>query len=306
MLSLRSLFRLRTLFAVLSISSLVAFGATTVASASPKLPGSYYISLGDSYAEGYQPGFTDNSETLSGFANQVASESLAHNKKLLLENFGCGGATTNSILNTVGCPAPAENAPQYPNTTQAQAALNFIAKHKKLIGLVTISIGGNDFDGCATSPLSCVQAAMPTMESNILKLSAKLRAAVGWKVPIIAITYPDVIAADWLTGTAGQAHAALSQQAFETLINPTLEAAYAPAKIRFVDVTTATGSLTPFTSTTTLAPFGTVPVAVAQVCTLTWICAKGDIHPQPAGYTLIAKLVTAQYFKLLKSDPPNA
>jgi lysophospholipase L1-like esterase len=300
MASLRSLIRLRTIFAVLSISSLVALGATNVANASPKLAGSYYISLGDSYAEGYQPGYTDNSETLSGYANQVVSESLAHNKKLLLENFGCGGATTNSILNTVGCPAPAKNAPLYPNTTQAQAALNFIAKHKKLIGLITISIGGNDFDGCALSPISCVQAAMPQMESNILKLAAKLRSAVGWKVPIIAITYPDVIAADWLTGTSGQAQAQLSEQAFSTIINPTLEAAYAPAKIRFIDVTTATGSETPFGVTTTLAPYGTVPVAVAQVCTLTWICAKGDIHPQPAGYTLISKLITAQYFKLLR------
>jgi len=41
--------------------------------------------------------------------------------------------------------------------------------------------------------------------------------------------------------------------------------------------------------------YGTIPVPVANVCALTWFCAKGDIHPKDAGYTLIGKLLVAMY-----------
>jgi hypothetical protein len=43
--------------------------------------------------------------------------------------------------------------------------------------------------------------------------------------------------------------------------------------------------------TADLAPYGRIPVPVAQVCRLTFYCQFGDIHPQTAGYTLIANLV---------------
>ena len=41
--------------------------------------------------------------------------------------------------------------------------------------------------------------------------------------------------------------------------------------------------------------YGTIPVPVASVCSLTWFCARGDIHPRKAGYTLIGKLIVARY-----------
>lgn len=31
----------------------------------------YYVAVGDSYAVGFQPGYTDNSETLHGYTNQI-------------------------------------------------------------------------------------------------------------------------------------------------------------------------------------------------------------------------------------------
>jgi hypothetical protein len=47
--------------------------------------------------------------------------------------------------------------------------------------------------------------------------------------------------------------------------------------------------------TESLPPHGTVPVAVARVCRLTWACApppRGpDIHPNAAGYRVIADQV---------------
>ena len=58
-----------------------------------------------------------------------------------------------------------------------------------------------------------------------------------------------------------------------------------------MDVTKATGAYTPLEQTTTLAPYGEIPVAVAEVCKLTAYCTFRDIHPNPAGYAVIADLI---------------
>ena len=79
--------------------------------------------------------------------------------------------------------------------------------------------------------------------------------------------------------------------AFRSLINPALKDAYASARGRFVDVTAASGAYRPFDEVTTLYPYGSVPVAVAHVCELTYYCALRDIHARTDGYRLIADLV---------------
>src|SRR5262249_1591501 len=63
----------------------------------------YYLSLGDSYASGYQPG----GNTTAGFAYQVAADTQGSAHPLELYNVGCAGATTTSLLNSQGCPAAA-------------------------------------------------------------------------------------------------------------------------------------------------------------------------------------------------------
>jgi hypothetical protein len=65
-------------------------------------------------------------------------------------------------------------------------------------------------------------------------------------------------------------------------------------------VTAATGGYTPLTKTTTLKPYGTIPVAVAKVCTLTWFCKEGNIHATNSGYELIGKLIVSKYDALHK------
>jgi hypothetical protein len=79
------------------------------------------------------------------------------------------------------------------------------------------------------------------------------------------------------------------------LINPALMKAYALAQGSLVDVTKATGGYIPLTRTVRYRPYGTIPAAVASVCTLTWFCAQGNIHATTKGYILIGKLVVARY-----------
>jgi lysophospholipase L1-like esterase len=260
-----------------------------------------YVSLGDSYASGYQPGVVpaESGNTRNGFAYQVPRFAAPRGYRLKLANFGCGGATTTSLISAKGC-APLALGPggrAYPDRTQLAAAAEFLRAHRGKVGLVTVSIGGNDVTRCAreSDPVGCVTAAIPVIRQNVTVIAKTLRRAAGPRVRIVGTTYPDVILGAWVNGdSASQNLASLSVVAFKALINPALKESYATARARFADVTAASGAYTPFDQVTTLRPYGTVPVAVARVCELTYYCARGDIHARTDGYALIARLVARE------------
>jgi lysophospholipase L1-like esterase len=262
--------------------------------------GRYYVSLGDSYAVGFQPSPVPG--PTSGYTGTVARAT-----HLRLVNFGCGGATTTSILKTVGCahpygPAAAAGAVAYPHQTQAAAAIAFLRGHHGQIGLITVSIGGNDITDCATAsnPTACVLSALPRVRHNVEVLASRLRAAAGRTVPIIGLTYPDVLLGLWVYPPShpNEALATLSVTAFKELVNPALASAYGAAGARFVNITKASGGYSPLTERMTLAPYGSVPVAVARTCALTWYCQEGNIHATTAGYALIGQAIVARYRSL--------
>lgn len=281
---------------------------TSSASASPSASGQaalaagkkYYVSLGDSYAAGYQPSATGKigHTSTTGFVYRLASEATVHGSKLTVVNFACAGATTTSLLTQNGCGIGrlGPDAATYPNTTQAKAADAFIAAHRKDVGLISVSISGNDVTACgkvaAAQVAPCLTSALVHVKANLTTLLTGLRAAAGPGTPIVGITYPDVILGAYVgTASNGKSLAALSAIAFKTLINPLLKSEYESFKGTFIDVTTATDAYVPFSQTTTLAPYGTVPVAVAKVCELTFFCQFKDIHPRDDGYQLIADLI---------------
>ena len=300
------------LLSLLAASSVVAVGlvATPGVSQAAKGPTPYYLSLGDSYSIGYQPNAPGGGGT-PGYTGYVAGK-----LKMNLENFGCGGATTSSILSSVGCGDPAAtDAVAYPTTTQEQAAISFIETpaNAGLVKLVTVSIGGNDITGCVsagdqTAITDCVIANAAAAETNIETLVGDLRTALDssgdTSARIIGITYPDVILGQWVNpgGSSAISLAELSVTAFDDLVNPDFKAAYASvANSSFVNVTQAKykkakqGDDTPLSQTTPLAPYGKIPRAVWEICTITWYCSEQNIHANTVGYEFIGKLVTADY-----------
>ncbi|HEY3736367.1 MAG TPA: SGNH/GDSL hydrolase family protein [Jatrophihabitans sp.] len=255
----------------------------------------YYVSIGDSYAAGYQPtGPMVGHMTTKGFANDVVTLSKAKGHTYTLVNFGCGGATSESLLKSNGCIADMRpvNGPTY-DVSQAQAAEDFIKAHAGHIALITVSIGGNDVTSCgaAKDAVTCLTSKLPTVAANIRTLLAGVRAAAGAQTPIVGITYPDVFLGERATGPSALAD--LSVMGFQDFINPTLKGAYAAQKAVFVDVTAATGAYGSMTDMTTVKPYGALPTPVAKICQLTYYCQWKDIHPRPAGYELIAQLVVA-------------
>ncbi len=263
----------------------------------------YYVSLGDSYSIGDQPG----KGATPGYTAYVARM-----QKLQLANFGCGGATTTSIISSIGCGQPAAtDAVPYPTETQEQAALDFIGQHPGQVSLVTVSIGGNDVTACANAGstsaiLTCVENADNGITANVGSLVSSLSQALATNgdasTRIVGLTYPDVILGDWVypKGATNQNLASLSVAAFDSLINPTLDKAYTSvADGSFVNVTDApfkkatAGADTPLTTTMMLKLYGKVPAAVGEVCRLTYYCSQGNIHANTRGYVFIGQLIDA-------------
>lgn len=279
-----------------ALAALLLLPAAAQAKASPQ----YYVSLGDSYASGYQP---TNGNTTAGFAYQVGGFAKQRGYRLKLVNFGCGGATTTTLLRQKGCPKRAQGpgAPDYSKTTQIAAAERFIRENRRNVKLITVSISGNDVTKCAKVPIAqvgdCVSGALTGINTNLSQTVKRLRTAAGPKPKIVGITYPDVILGGWVR-PGGRALAEPSVAVFKNLVNPALKKQYESVKGSFVDVTAATGAYTPLDQTTTLAPYGVIPVAVAKVCELTWFCKRGDIHANKTGYRAIAQLVAGELPRL--------
>ena len=290
---------------VVAVVAVLCVAATSMANAGaatgPTSPRTgYYVSLGDSNAAGDQPtAHAWAHKDSNGFAYQVVELAPSKGYHLDLLNFGCGGATTTSVLQQVGCPAdnPGPDTTLYPTQTQAAATARFISRHRRHIALISVSIGGNDVLACdvAAQLLSCAKNALIAVKRNLTVLLAALRNSAGPGVPIVGISYPDIFLGSYLSPDRSQkALAIVSVTEFRDLFGPTLRTAYASVGGHFVDVTKATGGYTPFSQTTSYGRFGKLPVAVADVCRLTYYCRLQDVHPTTPGYNVIARLIVAQ------------
>jgi lysophospholipase L1-like esterase len=284
------------------IAVIAATPVTHTSVASGATPSGYYLSLGDSLAGGVTT-TGDPLITLDGFSNQLVTD-LASSVTLTLENFGCGGATTSSVIDDVGCPGGgAAFGVTYPSTTQAAAAVGFIDAHPGQVKLITISLGANDYSDCITpspTPQSCVAAAMPGVETNIETLTSELRSAVGPSVPIIGVNdFIDALGY-WVDGGGGHAVAKAWVSEFRDTIVPALTKAYATADAPLVDTAGDAGAYRPLSKTVDDPTYGTVPLAVSRVCTLTYVCVSDvtNVHPNTMGYGLMAREIAKTYRSL--------
>jgi lysophospholipase L1-like esterase len=277
------------------LAALVAALALPAAAHATEPPVPYYVSLGDSYATGFQPTAPgEGANTRNGFPYQVRKLARKQGFRYRLVNFGCGGETSVSLLRRKErCGGPGPGGVDYAGRTQIAAAERFLRRHRGRVGLVTVSIGGNDVTKCARAadPIPCVVAAVAAIERNVTRIAKRLRRAAGRSVRIVGITYPDVILGQWVGENPNQELARLSVVAFKDFINPALSRAYAAAGGTLVDVTAATGAYGSFDELVEFPSGALVPKPVADVCRLTYYCQWRDIHARTSGYRLIAELI---------------
>ncbi len=256
-------------------------------------PTRYYVALGDSLSVGWQPHPSTGKgyRTKQGYTNDLYSYLLKTMPGLKLVEFGCPGETTATMMNGGIC--------HYSDGSQLKQADAFMQEHRKSLALVTLDIGANDVDSCGNVPMpqvgSCASTGMNEIKTQLPEILSSIRSAAGSSVTIAGMTLYDPFLAKWLDGSSGQGLATLSVQLLK-LINAELAGEYAKYGLLTAHVGTAFSSYTPFSQTKTLSlhdKFAKYPVAVAQICVYTWMCAPfpagPDIHANFEGYEVIAQ-----------------
>jgi lysophospholipase L1-like esterase len=284
---------------LLLAAAIASLAVPAAAQAKPRT--TYFVSLGDSWAQGVQPIGPDQKDvaTNEGFNDVLFKKLRKTHPGLVHVKLGCGGATTGSMIKgTKPCAEKLPYASKSKATSQLTYATKFLRKNRARIAYVTVIIGGNDVAPCASKQsngeiIACVGSGVNEIKKNIKVISKKVRGAAGKRAVIVGSTYADVVLGQYVKSENGRNLAELSVGIFKDQINPALKEGYAKRKIGFVDATDGFGGYIPFEQTTTLAPYGEIPKAVASICKLGWYCderSTPDIHLKPAGYAKLAGL----------------
>lgn len=270
---------------VAATASVLAVAFVPTASADVTPPPTYYLALGDSLSVGYQP-LPVAGDTNRGYADDLFNNTLSPKYPTLqLVKDGCSGETTGTMINGGKCS-------QYPDAAHSQLATaeQFLRTHPGQVKYLTLDIGANDVDGCATGgsidPV-CVTKGIVTIAQNLQTILNGLTAA-DHKLPLsIGMNYYDPFLAEWLsTSPTGKAVAVASVSLLEA-VNNTEGLLYLAHGFKVADVATAFHSLD-FINQRTVAPYGKLPQNVAYICTYTYMCSVQNIHANDAGYQLIA------------------
>jgi lysophospholipase L1-like esterase len=290
-----------------TIAVATAVSAAAMAGAAPALAAqpttttthSYYLSLGDSLAQGVQPNSSGVSvETKQGYPDQLFTALRLGNPSLRLVKLGCPGETTTTMIKGGIC--------TYPAGSQLAQAAAFLAAHKGQVQLVTIDIGANDLNPCLPPTLTsiakivkCLEGVFPVIQTNLATIMGTLTSASGsGGPPIVGMAYYDPELANWLAGTTAGKTLAKDSIALAGAFNSLLSGVYAKFGAKVADVATAFHT-TQFKARVTLPAFGKVPKDVGYICMYTWMCAAPpvgpNIHANRLGYAIIANTFLNTY-----------
>ena len=290
-------------------TGLTAALAVTIATLAPAAAQAakpkYYLSLGDSLSVGWQPNSAGvGRETSQGYANQLFALKRRSIANLRLYKLGCAGEDTASLLGTgpkTFCQYTGDRRIGYSKRrkgSQIAAAEKFLREHRGQVAFVTIDIGANDVDGCATGGsvnVACLNAGIAAIKRNVPKISKRLRAAAGRNVIIVGMTlYDPFLELYFDPNTRGLAVASpgLAKQVNQSITdghkrNGVTRVADV-SKAFSTDVTTQVFYSGPLTNNQPQQ----VPQNVERICRYTWMCVLPpvgpNIHANATGYGVIA------------------
>lgn len=250
----------------------------------------YYVSLGDSLAAGYQPN-TREDEPVS-YTDDLYATLRESDPGLVHIRLGCSGETTATMIDGGKCAYDGA-------TSQLDAATKFLAAHRDRVRYVTEDIGANDIYPCVRGggsgsagssglpDIGCVTDTLATIGANLATINGQLREAGGDGPVYVGMTYYTPTLASWLGGARGKA-LALATAGANNVLSSTITTANDSVGWRTADVA-ATFANNDFGNPVDLPGHGPVPHNVAQVCLWTWMCTDyKDIHANPDGHRAIA------------------
>ena len=276
----------------------VAVAAVLAGTASAKTtPSHYYLALGDSLSQGMQPNAVGRlQDTNEGYSDDLWQIEQAHVHNLQLVKLGCGGESTTSMLTGNGNQANARAFHcDQTGGSQLAAAERFLKAHHQPgeVPLVTIDIGANDVDGCATASNvgTCVTDGINTIGSNVPKILSALKHAAPVGTTFAGMTLYDPILAGYFSPANTTAHGlAAASVGLLKEVNGKLTDDDQAAGFKTADVADAFDS---YDTVQTVAWEGQqIPLDVARVCSWTWACqtppSGPNIHANKNGYAVIA------------------
>jgi lysophospholipase L1-like esterase len=270
--------RIRGIGAI-AVAALGLFAAAPAGVASAAPAAGYYVALGDSLSQGYQPGLGNTDQ---GYVDDLYANLKTKDPSLKLAKLGCSGETTTTMINGGICTYQGFSG-------QLAAAESFLRAHRGHVKYVTLDIGANDVDGCLTGGsinTSCVLKGVATVGLELPQITARLRLAAGGGPRFEGMTYYDPFLAVWLTGSSGQTAATESVLLGDGL-NGLESTVYKASGFGVADVA-GQFSTNDFGHQVTLPNGATVPLNVARICTWTYMCSQSNIHANPTGYGQIA------------------
>ena len=279
---MRSLGRIRKpLWTGVVAALVVAVAPVGATQAGAAAPAPYYLALGDSLSQGVQPNSSGASvETDRGYVDDLYSVYKQAVPGLRLVKLGCPGETTTTMIDGGIC--------SYTEGSQLAQALSFLRNPRHHVVLVTLDIGANNVDDCVTASsldLACVENGITQAASELRIILGSIRAAARG-AQVVGMNYYDPFLAAWLEGSAGRVLAGESVT-LTTTFNSDLDSVYAAFGDPVADVQSAF-----HTTDWTPIPLLGVPVNVAAICALTWMCAPfpvgPNIHANDLGYWVIA------------------
>jgi lysophospholipase L1-like esterase len=283
--------------AVAGLCAAVLAGCGPAGHVIPGVPpaGSYYLSLGDSLAQGVQADpFGHVGDTDHGYADQFYGMIHPTHRHMRLVKLGCPGETTRSMIRGRHCP--------YPAGSQLAQAVAFLHDHRGRVSLITLDIGANDRRSCFTDPVHTVVPPCATgpdapTAANLALILRRLRAAAGPRTVVIGMTYYAPEVPEWRYGPAGRVRARFSAQ-LSLAFDAELARVYRAAGDRVADVA-GMFATDDFTGRVPVPGVGMMPRNVAAICRWTWTCARPprgpNKHPDEAGYRAIARAFLGAY-----------
>ncbi|TML08992.1 MAG: hypothetical protein E6G41_00910 [Actinobacteria bacterium] len=276
--------------ALLAADALAPAPASQRAAASQPAP--LYLALGDSLAAGMQPDRQGTDRpTSQGYVNVVTRSLARSHSGLQSRTLSCGGATSITLLHGgEGCRPDGEPG-------QLERAEDILATHGNTV-LVTVDIGDNDIEACinrdtGAAGAACLRRGEAAVRKNLPEIARRLRAAAPPATPVVGLVDYDQFLSLWLHGANGRGAARRSLATIGHL-NELVASIYRNAGITVADAS-ARFATEDLTHRRTLAGHGSVPLAVYNICTLTWACSSAPIghddHARPAGYYQLGQAI---------------
>ena len=279
---------------VAMVASFATFGLATSSGAGADTPvTAFYLDIGASSSLGVQPtaSFPKGQHTDDGYADDVVAFEATKGATLDLHEIGCSGETTNTMV------YGGDHCYVSPDT-QLNEAVTFLKSHQDENGLVTIDLGFNDLLPClhqwSTNP-ECVTRQLDNVRQQLTAIIGLLKAVAGPKVKFIGVGHYDPYIAKSINDPNRADFATWSMHAVRHL-DEVMSSVYESFEIPMADV--GQDFKIDDTSMVDLTGIGNVPVNVAEVCLLTWMCQPPplgpNIHPNDAGYQTIAAAIEEQ------------